>query len=99
MKMYGGSGYSFTILIIALDEGKWSALHPGQFTSGERALDTHCVGGWVGPRASLDALEKKNLVPARNQTPTVHCIILQINFVLFCFIFAPFFELLCLYVH
>jgi hypothetical protein len=24
------------------------------FTPGERTPDTHCTGGWVGPRASLD---------------------------------------------
>jgi hypothetical protein len=25
------------------------------FTPGERAPGTHCIGGWVGPRAGLDA--------------------------------------------
>jgi hypothetical protein len=34
----------------------------------ERACCTYCVGGWVGPRASLYAVEKKKifLAPARN---------------------------------
>jgi hypothetical protein len=35
--------------IMALDGGKWSASRPGRFTPGERDLDTHCIGGWVGP--------------------------------------------------
>jgi hypothetical protein len=29
----------------------------------ERAPGTHCIGGWVGPRTSLDVLEKRNLLP------------------------------------
>jgi hypothetical protein len=40
---------------------EWSASRPGCFTTGERALDTHCVGGWVGPRASLDDRKRKFL--------------------------------------
>jgi hypothetical protein len=35
--------------------------------------DTHCVGGWVGPRTSLEVMEKrKTLAPAENQTLAVH---------------------------
>jgi hypothetical protein len=29
---------------------------PGRFTPRERALGTHWIGGWVGPRAVLDAV-------------------------------------------
>jgi len=36
-----------------LGVGGWSATRLVRFTRGER-LTTHCVGGWVGPRASLD---------------------------------------------
>jgi hypothetical protein len=35
-----------------------AALHPGKEPSG-----THCIGGWVGPRASLDAVEKNLELP------------------------------------
>jgi hypothetical protein len=38
--------------------GKWSASRPCRFTPGEKALGTHWVGGWVGPRADLDDVEK-----------------------------------------
>jgi hypothetical protein len=31
-------------------------------TMGARPLQTHCIRGWVGPRASLDSMEKKNLL-------------------------------------
>jgi len=30
---------------------------PGRFTPGERP-DTHCIGGWVGPREGLDECGK-----------------------------------------
>jgi hypothetical protein len=28
----------------------------------ERAPGTHCIGGWVGPRTVLDAVEKRNIL-------------------------------------
>jgi len=31
----------------------WSVLSPASLPPGKR-LGTHCAGGWVGPRASLD---------------------------------------------
>jgi hypothetical protein len=42
-------------LTSALDGGEWSASRPGRFTPTERAPGTHWIGGWVGPRAILDA--------------------------------------------
>jgi hypothetical protein len=41
-----------------LVEGELSASCPGRFTSRERALGTHWIGGWVGPRARLDDVYK-----------------------------------------
>jgi hypothetical protein len=35
-----------------------SASHTGRFTPGERAFVTHWIGGWMGPRTGLDAVEK-----------------------------------------
>jgi hypothetical protein len=50
---------------LAVGGGEWSALCPGCFTHMERTPFTHERGGWVGPRASLDVLEKtKSFVPA-----------------------------------
>ena len=43
-------------LTSALDGEGWSTPHPGRFTSRERP-GTHCIGGWVGPRASLDGCD------------------------------------------
>jgi hypothetical protein len=45
---------------------------PTALSPGERALDTHWIGGWVRLRAGLDVVEKrKNLAPAGNRTPAV----------------------------
>jgi hypothetical protein len=58
-------------LMSALDEGEWSALRSGRFTPRERAPDTHWIGGWVGPRAVLDAVVKsKILSPRRKSNPS-----------------------------
>jgi hypothetical protein len=48
-------------LTSALDEGEWSASRPGRFTPRERAPGTHWIGGWLGPRAVLDAVVKRKI--------------------------------------
>jgi hypothetical protein len=57
MKICGGGG-SITppFLTSALDGGESSGSCPGCFVPGERALGTHWIGGWVGPRAGLDTV-------------------------------------------
>jgi hypothetical protein len=47
-------------LNLALDGGEWFVSRPGRFTPGERATRTHWTGGWVSPRAGLDAVAKIN---------------------------------------
>jgi hypothetical protein len=42
-------------LASALDGGEFSASRSGKFTPRERAPGTHWIGGWVGPRAVVDA--------------------------------------------
>jgi hypothetical protein len=49
--------------VAALVGGEWSASRPGRFTPGEIAPSTHWTGGWVGPRAGLDDVEKRNSWP------------------------------------
>jgi hypothetical protein len=56
-----------------IDGGEWSASSPERFTSG-----SHWIGAWVGPRAGLDAMEKrKSCVLAENRTsgaqPVARC--------------------------
>jgi hypothetical protein len=37
----------------------------GHFTPVEIAPDANWIGGWVGPRVSLDAVQKRNILPSR----------------------------------
>jgi hypothetical protein len=63
MKAEGGEDvWIHTFLTSALDGGEWTASHPGRFTPGERAPGTHWIGGWVGPRADLDDVEKRKFL-------------------------------------
>jgi hypothetical protein len=64
--------HRFSILTSELDGGNGPASRPRRFTPEERAPGTHCSGGWVGPRAGLDAVEEKqNLLPLPGaDTPT-----------------------------
>jgi hypothetical protein len=58
--------YSSTILeTLALDGREWSASRPWTLYPGENSPGTHWIGGWVGSREALDAVEyrKKNLLP------------------------------------
>jgi hypothetical protein len=59
----------------ALDGGKWEDSHSVRFTHGDKAPSTYWIGGWVGPRAGLDALEKREISsPAGDPTATVQTI-------------------------
>jgi hypothetical protein len=50
-------------LTSALDGGEWSISRPGRFIPRKRAPGTHWIGGWVGPRAVLDAVVKRKKFP------------------------------------
>jgi hypothetical protein len=53
----------------ALNGGEWSDSRPGQFTPLEIAPHTHCLGGCVGPRVGLDAVEQNKIWPYRESKP------------------------------
>jgi len=55
--------YLHMFLTLALDGGE-TVSHPGHCTPGIKTPGTHWIGGWVDPRASLDA-------PAENWTLVV----------------------------
>jgi hypothetical protein len=64
MKTCGGMEvYLHHFLTSALDGGEWSASRPGRFTPGTQPLYTHYIGGWVGPIAGLNAVEKGKILP------------------------------------
>jgi hypothetical protein len=61
--------YIHVFLTSVLIGGECSASRPDRFTPGERAPGTRCIGGWVGPRAGVDDVEKKkNLAPSGTRT-------------------------------
>jgi hypothetical protein len=52
-----------------LEGGEFSALHPSRFTPRERGVPgTHWIGGWVGPRAVLDAVVKRKIPSPRRES-------------------------------
>jgi hypothetical protein len=63
MKTYGGSNVQIHVFLnSALVGAEWSVSRPGFFTTGEMVSGTHCIGGWVGPRAGLDDVEMRKLL-------------------------------------
>jgi hypothetical protein len=59
----GSGGLAPPFLMTALDGGEWSTSCAGCFTGRERAPATNWMGGWVGLRVGLDAMEKKKMLP------------------------------------
>jgi hypothetical protein len=63
MKAHGGVDVEIHIFLTSAVAGdEWSASRPGRFTPGERAPDTHWIGGWVDPRVGLDDVEKRKFL-------------------------------------
>jgi hypothetical protein len=59
-----------SFLTSALHGGEWLVSRSGRFTLRERAPGTHWIGGWVGPRAVLDAVVKGKIPsPSRESNP------------------------------
>jgi hypothetical protein len=70
MKAYWGvEVYIHAFFDLGTRWNEWSASHPGHFTPREGGPGTHWIGGWVGPRAVLDAVVKRKIPsPAGNRT-------------------------------
>jgi hypothetical protein len=49
-------------LTSALDGSEWSASRLGRFNPRERVPGHHWIGGWMGPRAVLDAVVKRKII-------------------------------------
>jgi hypothetical protein len=74
LRCIGEWRYSSTHSLISVLAGaEWSASRLASFTPRERALGTHLIGGWVGPKAGLDAVSKRKKFPAPvgNRTPII----------------------------
>jgi hypothetical protein len=70
MKTCGGSGITAPLFLTsALDGDEWSPSRPG-----ERALGSYWLGRWVGPRAGLNAVEKRKIsCPSRESNHSFGC--------------------------
>jgi hypothetical protein len=69
MKAYGGVDVQTRVFLTsALLGGEWSASRPGRFTPG-----THWIGGWVGPRADLDDVERRKFLALPELKPRPLC--------------------------
>jgi hypothetical protein len=75
-------GIAPALFTSALDGGEWSASRLGRFTPRKRAPSAHRIGGWVGPRAVLDAVVKRK-IPNHLQ---------ESNLIVYCFEFNDCYE-------
>jgi hypothetical protein len=67
MKTWGSGGVAPHL---GIDGCEWSVSRPVLFTPGKSSPGTHWIGGWVGQRAGLDVVVKRNFpTPAGNRTP------------------------------
>jgi hypothetical protein len=63
MKVYWGSGcIIYIFLTSALVGGEWLTSRCPRLIAGERASGTHWIGAWVGPRASLNEVERRKFL-------------------------------------
>jgi hypothetical protein len=70
MKMYGGMDVcSHVFFTSALVASEWLASQPSCFAPG-----THCIGGWVAPSASLDAVERRKSCLHRDSNSDVSAV-------------------------
>jgi hypothetical protein len=58
------------INLVPRHEDVWGSGHAPAFYPGERAPDTHWIGGWVGPKARVDAVARINIPnPSQDSNP------------------------------
>jgi hypothetical protein len=55
--VWGSGSIASPFLTSALNGDEWSASRLGRFFLGEKVLGTHWLGGWVDPRAGLNAVQ------------------------------------------
>jgi hypothetical protein len=78
MKAYWGSGDSSThSLPSALDGGERSASRLATLSPGEKARGTDWIGGWVGPRAGLNAVVRKEIVVSQRCTTSLSRLLIE----------------------
>jgi len=58
------------LITSALDGGEWSVSHPSCFLTGKNP-SANWKGGWVGPRACLDNIEKRKILTLSEVEPRI----------------------------
>jgi hypothetical protein len=65
--VWGNGVIAPPLLTLAQEGGEWSAACPGEIARG-----IHWIGDWMGPRPSLDAVERrKKFFPCREPNPVI----------------------------
>jgi hypothetical protein len=67
--VWRSGGIAPPFLTPALDGGEWWASPSCRFTPLDKDSATHWIGGWLGPRAGLDAVEKRKILHCRESNP------------------------------
>jgi hypothetical protein len=61
METYGGSECIAFLFLTSTLWAEWSILYPCPFNLGETITRTHGIGGWVAPKAGLDAMVNRKI--------------------------------------
>ena len=77
-------------LTLTLDGGVWLTPRPAALLPG-KTLRTHCIGGWVGPRAGLDGCGKSRPPPPGFDPQTFQHVTSLYNV----YVFRPFKTMVC----
>jgi hypothetical protein len=70
--MGGVDVYIHVSLISPIVGGEQSTSCPVRSTPGAKASGSNSTGGWVGPRAGLDDMEKRNVLKLRDSNSMKH---------------------------
>jgi hypothetical protein len=70
---WGNGGIVPRILDLGTTKSEWSASRAGRFTPRERVPDTRWTGGWVDPRAGLEAVVRTSPSSRREWNPRTPC--------------------------
>jgi hypothetical protein len=71
MHTYGGVEVQLHTLTTALEGCEQLASRPGHLPPREKKTGSHWTGDWVGPRAGVDVVAKRKILPCLESIPFV----------------------------